>query len=294
MKQTEEKISKHEDIAMKVMADFFVDEILPALQIEGEVEACLATESIRLDLKKQYQDFNFLMKDGTIKHFEFQSTNEGAMGLKRFRLYEADISLSQKKEVTTYVLFSGRIKKPMTEIREGINTYRVVPILLQNRDADQVIGELRRKTDEGEELTKEELLPLCLSLLMGGSMSHKERVMAAYDITRRAAGVSEEVIRKVEAVLYVMADKFLKSAEMQQLKEEIKMTRLGQMLFEDGRAEGRAEGERSFLAFLVKTKYAKGKSLESIADEVETDVETVEAIVMEYCTGDFGDSNFLS
>lgn len=35
------------------------------------------------------------------------------------------------------------------------------------------------------------------------------------------------------------------------------------------------------MAFLVKTKYAKGKSLESIADEVETDVETVEAIVME-------------
>ena len=31
-----------------------------------------------------------------------------------------------------------------------------------------------------------------------------------------------------------MADKFLDSKEMEQLKEEIKMTRLGKMLYDDG------------------------------------------------------------
>ena len=35
------------------------------------------------------------------------------------------------------------------------------------------------------------------------------------------------MIRKVEAVIYIMADKFLDSVEMEQLKKEIKMTRLG-------------------------------------------------------------------
>ena len=75
------------------------------------------------------------------------------------------------------------------------------------------------------------------------------------DITRRATGVGVDMIQKVEAVIYIMADKFLESKEMEKLKEEIKMTRLGQMLFYDGVAKGevrgRAEGERSLLIHKV-------------------------------------------
>ena len=130
-------------------------------------------------------------------------------------------------------------------------------------------------------MTKADLLPLCLSPLMGGKMTHKERIMAAYDITRRATGVGVDVIQNVEAVLYIMADKFLESKEMERLKEEIKMTRLGQMLFYDGVAEGRAEGERSLLILQVQRKLDKGKTLEIIADEVEKDVETIAVLIEE-------------
>ena len=65
------------------------------------------------------------MDDGTWKHFEFQSTNEGILGLKRFRTYEAITSYQNNVSVTTYVLFSGEIKNPVTEFTEGINTYRI-------------------------------------------------------------------------------------------------------------------------------------------------------------------------
>ena len=134
-KVPEEKISKHEDIALKVSAEFFKDEIMPLLNIEGKVIGSLSTESISLDLRKGFQDFNFLMEDDSIKHFEFQSTNEGLNGLKRFRMYEAVISYENKRGVTTYVMFSGNIKRPMTEFSEGVNTYRVVPIILSGKDA---------------------------------------------------------------------------------------------------------------------------------------------------------------
>ena len=39
-----------------------------------------------------------------------------------------------------------------------------------------------------------------------------------------------------------MADKFLDVMELEELKEEMKMTRLGQMLREDGIAEGLTQG----------------------------------------------------
>ena len=69
------------------------------------------------------------MEDNSIKHFEFQSTNEGLIGLKRFRMYESVISYQQGREVIIYVMFSGNIKRPMTEFREEINTYKVIPII---------------------------------------------------------------------------------------------------------------------------------------------------------------------
>ena len=82
-----------------------------------------------------------------------------------------------------------------------------------------------------------------------------------------------------------MADKFLESSEMERLKEEIKMTRLGQMLFYDGVTEGevrgRAEGERVLLILQIQRKLEKGKSVKVIADEVEMDLETIAVLVEE-------------
>ena len=124
------KISQHEDAALKVTAQFFRDEIMPALNIEGTVVSILPTEEVHLELRKGFEDFNYLMSDNSIKHFEFQSTNEGICGLKRFRIYESQMSYKYKKAVTTYVLFSGNIQNPMTEFTEGMNTYRVVPIIM--------------------------------------------------------------------------------------------------------------------------------------------------------------------
>ncbi|MBQ8559681.1 MAG: hypothetical protein IJ439_06860 [Tyzzerella sp.] len=266
-------ISNHEDTALKVTAQYFQEEIMPALNIEGRVVGILPTEGIHLELKKGFEDFNFLMSDDSIKHFEFQSTNEGKIGLKRFRVYESQMSYQQERAVTTYVLFSGAIKNPMTEFTEGINTYRIEPIIMQDKDADEVIAQLQRKVDSEEEITKADLLPLVLSPIMGGKMSQKERVSAAYDITRKATGVDAEVIRKVEAVIYIMADKFLDSAEMEQLKKEIKMTRLGKMLYDDGK--------EAKLKELVGKKLEKGYSVSEIADMLEEEEAVIGAIIKE-------------
>ncbi len=39
-----------------------------------------------------------------------------------------------------------------------------------------------------------------------------------------------------------MADKFLDDKDSKELKEMFRMTRIGRMIFEDGKAEGREEG----------------------------------------------------
>lgn len=78
------------------------------------------TELVHLELQKLFQDFNFIMDDGSWKYFEFQSKNEGLEGLKRFHVYEAMISYQHKADVIMYVLYSGKIKNP--EILRQIQT----------------------------------------------------------------------------------------------------------------------------------------------------------------------------
>ena len=47
------------------------------------------------------------------------------------------------------------------------------------------------------------------------------------------------------AMLYTLADKFLKGKDLEEVKEAVAMTRIGQMIFDDGVVRGREEGKKS-------------------------------------------------
>ena len=229
-------VYQHEDVVLKTAMQFFADELLPYFGIKGKVVSFAPTELVELELHKLFEDFNLVMEDGSWKHFEFQSTDKGIEDLKRFRVYESLSSYQYKTTVTTYVLCSGKIRHPVTEFTEGLNTYRVHPIIMRDKNADKLIQELRQK--QGEKITKQELIPLILSPLMDGESSQLERIKTAYDITGNVTEISREEIRKIEAVIFAMADKFLENVELEELEASLKMTRLGQMLVNDGIAQG--------------------------------------------------------
>ena len=274
------KIYQAEDAAPKAMTAFFADELFPQWGIEGKVISLAPTELVHLDIQKLYQDMNFVMEDGSWKHFEFQSKNEGLDGLKRFRTYEALTSYQYKVPVTTYVLFSGKIKKPMTEFTEGLNTYRIHPIIMQKENADELLEELLRKSENGEPITRTDLVQLTLCPLMGGKMEQKDRIKTAYKITQSAATADKEDVRKIEAVLYAMAEKFLESMDMEEIMEDIRMTRLGKMLVEAGYQEGEDNG-------IIKNKLENAKNLidildvRIIAERIGLPLETVEKLKQE-------------
>lgn len=236
------KASQHEDAALKTAMHFFAEELLPFWGIEGKVVGFAPTEQVHLEIQKLYQDTNLIMEDGSWKHFEFQSKNEGLAGLKRFRQYEATASRQYGVSVITYVLFSGKIQNPMTEFTEGINTYRIVPIIMKKENADIFLKELLEKKNAEKPITREELVRLTLCPLMGGEIGIKQRLQIACEITRGETAVTKEEIQKIEAVIYAMADKFLEGLDMEEFVEGMKMTRLGEMLVKEGEIKGKQEG----------------------------------------------------
>lgn len=109
--------SQIEDAALKVAARFFGEELFPYFGIKETPVGILPTEMVHLEIKKMYEDFNFLMKDNSWLHLEFESDSITREDLRRFREYEAVTSRTYGVEVTTIVVCSSRVKHPMSELR---------------------------------------------------------------------------------------------------------------------------------------------------------------------------------
>lgn len=191
--------SKHEDAVMKTMMQFFADELLPLLGIHEKVISIAPTELMDIRITNFYQDFNFLMEDSSIKHFEFQSSDLSLDDLKRFRSYEAVTSYQYKSAVTTYVVCSGKIRKPRTEFTEGINTYRIIPLRLAEWNADEFIRTLEEKGQSGKLITRNDLVLLTLSPIR--IIRHKLEKGISADIVADFLEEDPDYIKQIYALI---------------------------------------------------------------------------------------------
>ena len=230
---------KHEDLIMKKAMDVFAEEGLKFFGINQKVKDSSSTEIVVLEALNLHMDYTFLMEDDTYIHFEFQTTNKGKKDLRRFRAYEALLSLQKEKDVTTYVVYSNNIKKAMSSLETGISKFNVKSIFMSEKNGDLIFEELEKKINNKEKLTKQELISLAFTPIMGGKLTKAEKIIKSIRIVKSS---ENEYKYDIESMLYAFADKFLKGKDLQRVKEEISMTELGRMLIEDGRTEGRIEG----------------------------------------------------
>ena len=90
-----------------------------------------------------------------------------------------------------------------------------------------ILNKLKQKQDNGETFTEDDYAALSLTPLMSGKMSRKDMFKEAIRLAKPNIELSAE---KATAMLYTLADKFLDRTELDEIKEVMRMTRLGQML----------------------------------------------------------------
>ena len=280
---------------MKTAAQFFGEDLLPYLGIKEKIRRVAPTEHIHLEARRLEEDFNFEMKNGSYKHLEFESDSIAVRDLRRFREYEAYIGMVCDVEVSTIVICSANVKKPKTELQNGDSVYRIQVICLKERDGDRILRLLEKRKEKGKTLGRKRLFPLLLTPLMSGKVPVAERICRGLELLRsEEAGIDKETRQKMETILYALAVKLLDAKALEQVKEKMGMTLLGEMLVEDGmqkgRLEGRLEGRREgrleglregmlyTLVSQVRKKLLRGYSKEQIADLLEEDIQTVENI----------------
>lgn len=222
-----------EDVASKFAMQFFGAELLPYLGIHVKVTQIMPTELVHLELKHIYEDFNFQTEEGLWYHMEFESDSISTDDLRRFRTYEAITSQTYKVPVITCVLCSSDVKRPMNSLKEGINTYRVRVIRLKGQNADTIFSNLKEKA--GNEVTKADLVPVVFTPLMGGKLTPAERTRLGIRIlSEEYEKVSKQDLNRMQAALFVLADKFLTRTEMEKVKEVCAVNAFLQMYVDDG------------------------------------------------------------
>lgn len=175
------------------------------------------------------------MEDDSYIHFEFQTTDKGSLDLRRFRAYEALLSHQTNKDVETYVIYSNGITAPMTSLKTGFNNYMVKTVTLADKNVNEIFDVIKDKLNKGTEITKQEVIALAFTPIMGGSMSKQEKILKAIRMTMT---IDKEYRYDVQSILYAFANKFLEGKELEDVKEELKMTELGKSLIK--REEKRA------------------------------------------------------
>ena len=247
-------VTKHEDAVMKMGFDYFRDTILKTLNIHYEFVDSKPTEAIEIHIDNLYMDYNFLTTEDVIVHIEFQTTEDHVTDdLMRFHVYEAILMRKEKKKVITYVIYSGGIKKVKTKLDCGIYTYQVNPVYLTGHDADEIFQSVKAKIEAGEPLNEDDFANLTLTPLMTSKMCRKDVIKEAIQIVKQEKQLTAE---KTIAMLYTLADKFLSAGELNEIKEVLAMTRLGQMLYDDGvkkgMERGREEGQKQLTELMNK------------------------------------------
>ena len=247
--------------------DVFAEEGLQFFGIDKKVKDSSSTEIVVLEAKNLHMDYTFLMEDDTYIHVEFQITDKGKDDLRRFRDYEALLSFQTSKDVVTYVVYSNGIHNIKSILQTGINEYSVRAISMHDKDGDIVIKEVEEKLNNNIEVTKQDLVALTFTPIMNGELTKLDRIIKSIRLVKK---IDNDYRYDIESMLYAFADKFLDGKDLEKVKEEISMTKLGEMLVEDGIKkgieQGIEQGEEKKAIKVAKKAINRGLDNETIID----------------------------
>ena len=81
-----DKIHQAEDLTLKSASAIFGVDLLNCLDVSQSASAVMPTETIHLEVRHMYEDFNFMTDEGSWLHFEFESDALTIDDLKRLSL----------------------------------------------------------------------------------------------------------------------------------------------------------------------------------------------------------------
>ena len=215
-----------------------------------------------IQLDRLSVDFIYEVDGEKLIHFEFQSTKKND-DIYRFQLYDAHLISQYKKPIETYVIYTNDILKVNNELDYDSVKYRFNPIYMGNFSADNILKDIKDKLFLGEELTLTDVAWLEFTPLMESKISKDKVIESALELSTDIS--DKEVKIQCQTILLSLALKF--NVEISdELGRKIRMSPLGQKIFNEGQLEKQKEIAKNLMDILNDEMIAKkcGLSLDEV------------------------------
>ena len=138
---------------------------------------------------------------------------------------------------------------------------------MASKNGDDVFKNVSDKISKGISLSKDDIISLSFSPIMGGQVSKLDRILNTIKLLK---DIDITYRHDVESIIYAFANKFLSGKDLERVKEELKVTELGKSLIDEGKKEKAIE--------IAKKAILKGMDNETIQELTDLSIEDIELI----------------
>jgi predicted transposase YdaD len=221
--------------------------------------------------------------DGSYLHLEFQ-TQFRREELDRFKLYDTLLYESKKRHIHTFVIYGADVKRAEEVLDHGSITYTAHAIYMSRYDGDQILTQLREKLVREESLTKQDQLNMIFLPLMRSGVNRRERAKEAVELANRIP--DRNLQSRLMGTIIAIADKFLDDETIKEMLEVMNMSKMYQMILQEGKQEGlhegialgKQEGKQEAQILIAKNLLSLGIRLRKIAEGTGLSIDEVKKL----------------
>lgn len=272
---------QNKDIASKVTSEALIGQSLAPFGLPHlKVKAILPTNLPLIEVNELRLDNLFLLEDDSVAIIDYESDYEKANFVKYInyaarviRRYALSKRLNTLKHLRIIVIYTADVTSACEIYDLSGITVRIEAAYLINLDTDHIYQHIRQKLLCGEALTDSERLQLMiLPLTAKGPGPKRDAAIKAVGLARQIPDRRQTI--EVLAGILTFTDKVIDESFRSNIKEELRMTQIGKMIFDDGFNDGQG----SKLIQLICKKIKKQKTPETIAMELEEELDTVRSV----------------
>ena len=225
-----------EDIILKNVAEFFKGDALKFFGSDKRIvsavtiDAAARTEAVHVHIQKNISDWMLEADDGTLIHLEFASDYD-KNDIMRYMVSDAMTHFKTGKLIKTIVVYTAKIKKTETKLDAGSINYEVDAFYMSNLDGDNTFAEIKAKIEQGVQLIKEDLMSIVFLPMMANSADKEEMFIQTASASKAINDTHEQ--SQVQAMIILLAEKFLNEVGVKKIKEEIAMSQILRMVAEE-------------------------------------------------------------
>ncbi len=227
----------------------------------------------------------FELEDGSVAILDYESVykKENFTKYGRYIMDVIDRYLREEKEpdIHMMVLYTADIEEAKASMERTACRIQVEASYLAGVPSEEWMEDARKRIEEGN-ITDEMLMHLViLPLTYKGEEKKQKAIKDCVDLAKQIPDKEQETF--VLAGILSFTDKVISEKTRQYIKEVLGMTQVGRMLMDEGRQEGRREGDMERARKTALNMLKRGDSLKDVAEILELPVDVIKSWEQEAC-----------